>query len=606
MSETASASQETQAGTKRHPAAWATAFLAWALMLSPLLVYLGHADEFSRLPQNDYYGVMETLTGGRDHLPTSPLRWLTVKSNEHRVTFPALVYAANATFNRGHNLGLSLFTLGLMAISFCLLYGFLPEDLRRSRWRRVPWGLALAAFAATPVAAHCVFLGFSGTMWFFSNVFALAAIACWVRGSREESASWFWAAAGFGLLGAFTYSTHLSLWPALLVGLLLLGGSRWRFAAFGLGATLVFGLYTLSYKTPAHHPDPNTSDVGSLWEFLATFLGGLFSRDVASARIAGIIGLALAGVFAVLLALSPRERRRRLTPWAMIAVYALGNALGTSVGRSGLGLDLALSSRYASIHSLFWIGVVAGSALWLREALRPGRARRLGLGAVALAILGLALLMYQSGAVEVERQLRIARHQPFGELAMFWRIGDPETLRWISPAPDQVFWAKEYFVKSGHVPYDRERLPYPYTRDVDPARLAEPRAELRGAFDDLELLGGEEVRVLRVSGWAYEPGREIAEVWVVGNGATIHGETVSGLPRPDVARALELDDDRVGWGGYLLFPCEARELTIYVRLDGETLFHPLHTLEDVRRAYGGFFAEACGSSGDDTASPAVS
>ena len=75
-----------------------------ALLLAalPAIFYLCLVPRTGRLQWHDYYIV---LLGMRvdDHLHADVGRWLTIKSNEHTVTIPALIYAANLVLFHGDN-----------------------------------------------------------------------------------------------------------------------------------------------------------------------------------------------------------------------------------------------------------------------------------------------------------------------------------------------------------------------------------------------------------------------------------------------------------------------------------------------------------------------
>ena len=77
-----------------------------ALGYVSILPYAGH------LQYNDYYGILGSVVDG-DHLTHDPVRWLTVKSNEHTVALSVAIYVANLLLTGGDNLGLSAFSLGI-------------------------------------------------------------------------------------------------------------------------------------------------------------------------------------------------------------------------------------------------------------------------------------------------------------------------------------------------------------------------------------------------------------------------------------------------------------------------------------------------------------
>lgn len=560
------------AGWRGRAAALAVAGLSWGLMLSPALPYLITLPHFGRLPSNDYYMILEQVTDERG-FSRDPLAWLAVRSNEHSVALPALVFALNVGLTRGDNRGLSAAALLLLFAVFALLYGLLPRDLRQAPLPGTGLGVALATLVFTPVAAHNVVMGFSGTVWFMANAFAVAAVAALARAAGDGRARWPWAAVLLGGLGALTFSTGLLLWPALLAGALLLGLPRRHLALIAAAATAIAFLYLLSYRPVPTHPAP-TVDPATLALHVSILLGSLFTARGEVALSIGAGGLALSGLLAAGLLRGSREACRLAAPWLMLQVYAVGSGLAAAVARSGFDEEgIFLSSRYASLPALFWAACLAMVALWGRD--RPWRpaARAALCGALAV---GLAVPMYWQGIPELRWWLDRAAHQPVAELALVHGIPDEAALGYVSPAPEQVIALSGLLRRWGHVPFDRPPEE-PAQELIDPGLLAPRRPEgLRGAFESIHRL--DVPRIARVSGWAWSPETRVVEVVVMDEaGRAPRGMVVTGLPRPDLARRVRAPTRASGWWGYVELVPPPKRLTAYARLSGDARLWPLGT-----------------------------
>lgn len=68
--------------------------LSWLAVLAPFLLFAVLLPRFGELQRNDYWGDFQQVVQG-DRLKPAPLAWLGAKSNEHRITLPLLVWAAN-------------------------------------------------------------------------------------------------------------------------------------------------------------------------------------------------------------------------------------------------------------------------------------------------------------------------------------------------------------------------------------------------------------------------------------------------------------------------------------------------------------------------------
>lgn len=560
-----------------------TVALSWLLICSPAWVYLAELPHFGRLQNNDYYAIVGSMVDG-DALTRDPGRWLAVKSNEHRATLPMLVYALNMALTDGHNLGLTVFALAMMTLTLALLVGLLPTGVRSRHGPRILFGVALALFCYTPVAAHNVAMGFSGTQWLTANALAVAAIAALVRGSQETSPRALWPVLLFGVLAAFCYSTHLVAWPALLAGGVLLGLDRRRMFVLVIAAAAVAALFVLSYEPLGYHPAPETRDHVTLRLYAAAFAGSLFTDDPGRAAAVGRLAVAASVLSLILIPLLTRSSpalRRELAPWWMLQIYGLGNALGTAVGRSGFGVHQALSSRYASVAALLWIGILAplGILAWRhRPAAAAGRA------VVASLLIGLvtalAVPMYGRGGRLIDDFVTRGNDQRLAELALVYDVRDDEVIeRAVAPWPKLVWRLRGFLDKTRHVPFDRPR-PVSLGERVDPARLQTGLpAGLDGAVDRLTVLRS---GIARIGGWAFSSAAEIEEILVLDAGGEIRGDVAAGIFRPDVARG-GFGPPASGWEGYVIFEPGGPDLGVWVSLAGDPALHPLPMADDVAR-----------------------
>jgi hypothetical protein len=547
--------------------------LAVVALLLPALVYLRELPHFGRLDYNDYYGILGVLAEG-DGLTHDPLRWLTVKSNEHTVTVAALVYAANVALTHGDNRALSAYALVMLAVTAALLLTFLPASVAGGGMARALAACALGAFVFTPVAAHNVVMGFSGTIWFTANACAVVAMAALRRLPARQRLAACWIVLLPGLVGAFSNSTNLALWPALLVGAALLGVRRKHVLAIAAAGAAVVLFFALRYTPLPWHPRPSASPLG-LARYVAAYLGSLLASHVHAAELAGALAL-LASVFVYLGLLrgANREERGELAPFLMLQLYALGDALGTAVGRSGWGDTQALSSRYASLAALFWIGFVGAAALLL---LRDGGGRRTArqgflLGAVALLLVG----MYSRGLPVLRDLLAQAAGQPVAELAFVHDVRDPVSLTTFHPfayalGPLSQQWFYRFAQVHHHVPFER-RWWTRFGTAVDAGLLAGSPPGPADRFVGTTSLGGGDARVW---GTACGEAGAVRRVVLLDADRVVRGEAIlnAGL----VARLPELRGlpARCLWIGYAHPSGGGERLRAWVRLAGDPRYHPL-------------------------------
>lgn len=348
-----------------------TRYLAAFLgMLLPALFYLVPFSRYGELPYNDYYGVIATISHDDGELRSDPMAWLTLKSNEHSVLLPGLIYAANIAWFDGDNRGLSAAALVFMTLTFACVWCCLPRSWRNSESSCFLTALAVAWFVFTPVTSHNVVMGFSGVMWFLANVFATSSFYTLYQASRHDRPTWAWLLVPFGLLAAFTYSTNLAMWPALGIGWWLLGADRRTLPPLLVGATLAIGAH-LALRAEVGDPASSPVDIPI---FLLGYLGMPYSRDLDVARSLGALAVLSALVLSWRALRASAELKRRMAPWVMLAVFGISAGLGTATARAG-NPETATSTRYATLAAFVWLGLLVGGLL-LGEAATWGPRRK--------------------------------------------------------------------------------------------------------------------------------------------------------------------------------------------------------------------------------------
>ncbi len=547
----------------------------------PAIPWLRDLRAFGALQYNDYYGILAQVIDG-DRFTASPLRWLLIKSNEHTVPLPALLYALNYHVSAGDNRVLSFLSILLGWVTAAIVAAMILPALPGGHGTRIGASIgvafAVSALLFTPAGVHNYVMGFSGTMWLLSNVFAVAAMASLTRvegGEARIGCAQALRPVAFGVLGALSYSTNFALWPALLIGGFVTGCRARKLAVIGITSALVFGAQGLVRMHPAHHP-ALSRDVWGIARFVGTYLGAPFAEDLRVALLIGWGGSAvfLAGVFQAV-----RLREWRLAPFVMLSVYGLGTSLGTAVARSGFGLEQALSSRYTSLAILFWIGVL-GTVAWFAGRstahlmpLRP-RARGWLVAGVVAALFTMFLVTTSLRGMAVRREyLDLAAWHPVAALALRHGVRDELVLTQVSSALSH-FDDRHWLKRMGHVPFTiPSRTPFKIT--VDSALLEEkPDPRVVGYFDGLlPVRNG----AARAQGWAFARSGSLAEVLLLDGAGVVQGELVVGTPRPDVVMSPSFTDAPrdCGVAGYVLASEGSGPLRMYARLKGDRRYAPL-------------------------------
>ena len=537
--------------SKRWQASLAGHFARKALILllagAPAAWVLAQAVSAGRTCANDYWIILSTILEG-GHFSTSLARWLEPHNQVHFMPLSKLVYAANVWLTDGSNHGLAVTTWALFLGRWMLL-------LVLAR-RADPAGpspletLFISVFCFSPGAGELWFHGYAGVHSMGADVLALFSIAALCRAANPG-----WKDLALALVAGVSawgfFSSALALWPALMLVAFLrpmTAAQRAVIAAAGLGALLGYALLVDPASRVGSGMDAERSAL-----FLLSLLGGIFTFKVEIAALLGLLGLvAGAGLFAR--RVLGGERLAALAPWWAMATYALVTAAMMALGRSQLGIEEAVTSRYAHVASLYWLAVIMIGLRRTSSTRRPRAAIRMSLPLLAA---GLVIAMVRVGGIRSRGFLEQARLQPAAELSLHMGIDDPLALRsTISLFVDGKNTLWEEVERLGHVPFDRSpALLESLGRRAEPDDSAPP---IGGEIKLLSRTRG----FVRAGGWIDARPSELEELVLADEQGVIRGLA---LPVPERLVWPRGADSRMQWMGYAHDAPSLRTLRLFAR-----------------------------------------
>lgn len=180
----------------------------------------------------------------------------------------------------------------------------------------------------------------------------------------------FAAAVSLAVIGSFSFSSGLVIWPAGFIVLVLPGWrSRWKLAGlWSIIAALVLCVWMIGYVKPPHHP-PLVFDPLKLMRYVMVYLGSFFSLNPHTGLMFGAAGLLAFAGLTVHFFRSRKNSSSLFAGFSGLCLFALFNGLLTAAGRAGFGEVQATASRYAAFSALFWIGL-SGLLLGARPQFR--------------------------------------------------------------------------------------------------------------------------------------------------------------------------------------------------------------------------------------------
>ena len=558
-----------------------------ALLPSIYVSYIiSNVGEISR---NDYWGIIPHFYSLKG-FSTNIVDWI-VKSNEHLVFIPAIIYGINIVLTKGSNIGLCLTAFIFAATQVFILIALLPQNIKHLRVIFILLVVSVSVFSFTPAAAHNWMLGFSGVAWVGANLFVIASIFCLTKLAEEENLAWALSSIAFGILASLTYSTALGLWPVLCFAVVLMGLKK-RIVLFYLSsAVIVCGIYFSIYKTPSHHPSPSSVQLTDVATYIPTYIGGIFTSETNIAQSIGVIGCLVALQLFVYWLLNRKKSDGKNSdwniwlPWLSIQAYALGSAVMAAVSRSSFGFSQALSSRYATLPGLFWLGLIVLTALWMQQIKITSLQRRYFTTSFFLFLTILIILMYSLGIKKAQDIARSESLQPLVSLSVHLGISDADLVKQvITPAPKQFFQNTDVLRSHGLVPFSKNILKDNFCASLDktiPANLltSTPQDNTPGYFDEINNVIP---NVAKVRGWAGSSNGHIRCVTILNQDDVVRGFAMVGFRRPDVEKVMRSPTYKFsGWTGYIRSKPEDRKFTAYASIKGRKGWVALNNIQNI-------------------------
>ncbi len=501
------------------------------------------------IPDNDYWYIFGPIVRSTELFPSFSDFY--DKSNEHVVAGAKLFYLLNFYVTDGDNIGLSIITV-LFSFLIALILAVSVVRPQHMKYDRIAIGLIVSVFVFNPLAAHNFFLGMSGVAWVGANLFMVLAAAVLRSSAENDRRAGFLLAVALAAVSSQFYSTGVSAVFVLgIQGICFPRTRRIGAALLLLGVACIFWFW-LNQEVPASHGPRSFDPLGVVW-FCLMFIGGAITRDVQAAFLWGIGGVSLAAIVAIQTLINPREAGPKGAFWIALMAYACIAGGLAAVGRSNMGSDTAaLASRYATIPSLFWIGLF-GALLGVAEI--SLRARRL----VLVVFAGLAILAVTNGWARVSSALHRSGGKDFATLALSMGVMDSLAMKYVTPVAAQYFSVEDDLRRVGHVPFNGRDFGCPELGSHLAARI--DGKAVAGSVDSLSAT--DDPAWARVAGWAIVRRQgwlrftdrllhnSYGCVAFVDEEGTVVGVGAGGLHRPDVASALQGFRSDYGWIGYV-------------------------------------------------------
>jgi hypothetical protein len=483
---------------------------------------------YSSLPRAD--GWTQIFVAARGENPFS-LHWLWQQHNEHRLLIPKLFLALDL---QGFAATQKLLLFSIFAIQL-LHWWVLSWSMRAlGGWRGAQWR------TGTGLAAFCLFCPsqWENLTWGFQTCFVLPGLFATLsfvslllycdRSQRQVSGAEKFVAFSViaAIAGIGSLANGLLLLPLLLLAAVVLRIRRSILFTYGTTAFVSTAFYFYGYVRPPQSSNPVASarSPTKVIEYVATYFGSSWTygsswthHSLAIAPYLGFAGLTVAAVF--VWRYRQPEKGTRLFPLLLLllALFCVGTAFLTALGRVSDGNSQAFASRYQTVALLFW---------WCLGCLAIAGGSRMGKH-VAVTVCQLLIIgVLLRGALLVRYPMYQAKEQAFEQRAttatLLTGVADLQQIEHTFPDASNVLSVVPY-MSDHRLSIFREPNPVDQSAFVDALFHVANSSACQGEIQTVDSINNASAKYLRISGWAWDTNasRPAEEMIAASNGRVV-------------------------------------------------------------------------------------
>ena len=352
--------------------------------------------------------------------------------NEHRIFFPRIIMLILAYMTHYNNIAEMCFSWILSLATMLLIFRMYLLDSgnsTRTLVKFIPVAWLLFSFRqyenilwGWQIQIYLCILGFVASIYMLEKV--------------DKVDINILLAAFFGVISSFSFINGLLVWPIGLVYLFLAKKIKGKFSlVWAVTGVLVCGIYFYNWIKPPYHPSlffMLKNPFISMTYFFVN-IGSPLSSEKYSAFGNGVL-LSTLMLFTFIIIINKQIIIKNIK-WVSFILFSLFSSLSLTVGRSGFGIEQALSSRYVTIISLGIIGIYLIFSD-LHSRFENGIYKKYSiLYGIILSLILVGIIVGYEGNIVVGEQTHDSRELTKSNLINYKSKSDDD-LRLLYPSPD--------------------------------------------------------------------------------------------------------------------------------------------------------------------------
>jgi hypothetical protein len=373
------------------------------------------------------------------------------------------------------------------------------------------------------------------------------------------------------IIASFSFIFGLLVWPAGLFHILFSKNKRkvqeaflWSFFGVIVGITYFYG-----YVTPSHHPSLSYISKNPIISggYFLTLLGSPISFSgihFVTALSFGIVLLGITGILILQLHKDHLLRENRI--WLSITLFVALSLAATTIGRSGFGIEHALTSRYTPVTILGIISIYF-MALSISEK-HHFKGKSYGLHALVILIV-VGLIMSYGAGWQVGRYTKLSREMGAYILTTYDIQSDDNIRTYLYPNPISV--------RERAVFLEENRLNVFYEKRIDLSILPPIYSDTLSTIDTINgvevsekslyvVINSSQYETITITGWAVDTNvNEVASTVFITIDDRIDIPTLYGLDRTEL-RLIIQDGSKIDMSTY--YELDTLNISDHLRYSG--------------------------------------
>ena len=340
-------------------------FIIWAFYAIPVLATFLFIYNFGvNVPYMDSFILVDLFH--KIYFKTVTFQDFWMHHNEHRILIPRFMIAALAFLTNWNVKVQQYFTLGLTAIS-ALGLCWLGQQQTHSQKSGRNWlhfaNLLTVILLFSWVQYENWLWGFQLAWFWITTCLVMTLVSLWNPPQRSQLDWGYLLGLVFALLSSFSTAHGLIIWivtyPLVWLRSRTAKNPILERAIWGVVFVTSVLIYASDYNDPPGLIDRTyvLKNPGEAILFFFIVLGRSLASQPSFANLVGAI-IFILSILIILTFLRDAKNQENLAPWLALLLFALIFAGLTSFGRTILGINMALASRYTTVTILILVALV--------------------------------------------------------------------------------------------------------------------------------------------------------------------------------------------------------------------------------------------------------